>query len=149
MASCTFFGHRDCPDTIRPALKQALTGLITRQGVTSFYVGNQGRFDALALSVLRELKRMYPQIGYRVVLAYFPTTAGHLPSAETIFPEGIERVPPRFAIAWRNRWMLKRCGYVVSYVTRSTGGAAQFTRSAVRQGKTVLSLAKQKAADSK
>ena len=53
---CTFFGHRDAPDTIRPLLRETLTGLIERQDVRQFYVGNQGNFDAMARSVLEELQ---------------------------------------------------------------------------------------------
>ena len=29
----------------------------------------------------------------------------------TLLPEGIENVPPRFAISWRNKWMLERSDY--------------------------------------
>lgn len=52
MAACTFFGHRDCPDTIKEKLREALTDLIEHHGVNLFYVGNQGNFDAIARSVL-------------------------------------------------------------------------------------------------
>lgn len=57
MPVCTFFGHRDCPETIKPRLREVLVDLITNQSVDMFYVGNQGRFDALVRSVLRELKK--------------------------------------------------------------------------------------------
>lgn len=62
MAACTFFGHRDCPDTIKEKLREALTDLIEHHGVNLFYVGNQGNFDAIARSVLGELKKQYPHI---------------------------------------------------------------------------------------
>ena len=50
MPACTFFGHRDCPETIRPKLRNELTRLITEHRVDMFYIGNQGRFDALVRS---------------------------------------------------------------------------------------------------
>ena len=70
MAVCTFFGHRDCPETIKPYLREVLTHLIINQEVDTFYVGNQGQFDGIVRSVLRELEQVYPEIHYAVVLAY-------------------------------------------------------------------------------
>ena len=41
---------------------------------------------------------------------------------------------------WRNKWMLKQSDYVVTYITHSWGGAAQFAEIAARQKKTVINL---------
>ena len=38
MKSCTFFGHRDAPESIRYDLKQVLIELIENKGVTVFYL---------------------------------------------------------------------------------------------------------------
>ena len=54
---CTFFGHRDAPPKIKPALRQVLLDLIERQGVNQFYVGNHGNFDAMARSLLAEFEQ--------------------------------------------------------------------------------------------
>ena len=35
---------------------------------------------------------------------------------DTMFPEGLELVHPRYAIERRNGWMLKRSDYFVTYV---------------------------------
>ena len=115
-----------------------------------FIVGNQGAFDSMVLRALRELKCDYPHIQYSIVLAYMPAnkTAFELyDSSETLLPEGIENVPKRFAISWRNKWMVKQADMVVCYVTHSWGGAAQFTDYARRQGKEILNLAETKIAD--
>lgn len=47
----------------------------------------------------------------------------------------------RFAVSWRNNWMLKQSDYVVTYITYSWGGAAQFAEKAARQKKTVINIA--------
>ncbi len=140
MSSCTFFGHRDCPDTLRPDIENAVRELIEHRGVTLFYVGHQGRFDALVRSVLREMKAAYPQIEYAVVLSYLPEKGRGTDAADTLFPEGIETVPKRFAISWRNRWMLQRADFVVSYLRHDWGGAAAWAEKAKRQGKTVVEI---------
>ena len=143
--TATFFGHRDCPDSVKPQLRKMLVELIETQEVDTFYVGSQGKFDSLVLAVLEQLSLKYPHIRYEVVLAYFPDhrKESHLPDfPHTLLPEGIEKVPPRFAISWRNRWMLRQADVVVTYVNHTWGGAAQFAALARRQGKAVLPLGK-------
>ena len=137
MKTCTFFGHRDCPETVKPHLRKVLVDLIVREGVDTFYVGNQGQFDAIVHSVLRELEQVYPEICYCVVLAYLPGKNARYHN-RTILPEGIEAVHPRYAIDWRNRWMLQRADFVVTYTTHSWGGAARYVQKAKRMGKTVI-----------
>ena len=141
MGVCIFFGHRECPDSIKPQLCEVLIDLITGHDVDMFYVGNQGRFDAIVRGVLRELKIEYPQINYAVVLAYMPGKQTEYEDYfDTMLPEGIESVHPRYAISWRNNWMLRQSDYVVTYITHSWGGAAQFAEKAKRQKKTVINL---------
>ena len=144
MPTCTFFGHHDCPSSIRPKLREVLIDLIENQSVDLFYVGNKGAFDRLVRSVLRELMQEYPRINYAVVLERMPGKQSEDYSedfSDTMLPEGIEEAPPRFAIVWRNKWMLRQSDYVVTYITHSWGGAAQFAEMAVRQKKTVINLA--------
>ena len=143
MAACCFFGHRDCPDAIKPRLREVLVQLIERDGVDRFYVGHQGAFDAIVHSVLRELVKSYPQIQYDIVLAYVPQGKANYDTEmtqNTILPEGIETAPKRFAIDRRNKWMLQQSDYVVTYVTHSWGGAAKFANEAKRLGKTVIEI---------
>lgn len=144
MAICTFFGHRDCPETIKPRLREVLVDLIINQEVGTFYVGNQGRFDGIVRGVLRELEKEYPEIHYAVVLAYLPGKKNKYDDySDTMLPEGIEAVHPRYAVEWRNRWMLQRTDFVVTYIAHSWGGAAKFAEKAKREGKTVINLFRQ------
>ena len=97
--TCTFFGHRDTPATDKPILRQVIIDLIEQRGVTHFYVGNQGNFDAMARSLLAELAQIYP-IRYDVVLAYLPKENDpSLDESHMLLPDGFEAVPPRFAAA--------------------------------------------------
>ena len=144
MPACTFFGHHDCPSSIKPKLREVLIDLIENQSVDMFYVGNKGAFDRLVRSVLRELVQEYSRINYTVVLERLPSKQNEDYSedfSDTMLPEGIEEVPPRFAISWRNKWMLRQSDFVVTYITHSWGGAAQFAEMAKSQKKTVINLA--------
>ena len=142
---CTFFGHRDCPPSVKPKLRAVLVELIERQGVDRFYVGRQGAFDAMARDVLRRLADQYPHISYAVVLERLPGRREEAvwDFSDTIFPEGLETAPPRFAISRRNEWMLKRADIVVAYAVYGWGGAAQWAEKAARRGKMVRNLAQE------
>lgn len=141
MPACSFFGHRDCPSDLKPLLKNVILDLMATHGVDMFYVGHQGGFDALVRGVLRELEQERSEVRYAVVLAYMPSehsVSFGLPDA--ILPEGIELVHPRYAISWRNNWMLQQSDFVVAYVSHSWGGATQYVQKAIRSGKTVVNL---------
>ena len=141
MPACTFFGHRECPDSIKTQLREVLIDLVTNHDVDMFYVGNQGRFDAIVRGVLRELKKEYSQIDYAVVLAHMPGKRTEYDDySDTMLPEGIESVYPRYAISWRNNWMLRQSDYVVTYIIHSWGGAVQYSNKAKHQGKIVINL---------
>ena len=139
--ACTFFGHRDCPETIKPKIRTAVIDLIENHGVTMFYVGNQGNFDRLVRSVLKEVTTAYPGVGYAVVLAYMPSTKKRADDfSDTLLPDGIEKVPKRFAIPWRNRWMIDHADYVVTYVTLPYGGAAKSKILAAKMHRAIFEL---------
>lgn len=141
MSACTFFGHRDCPETIKPKLREVLVDLITNHGVEMFYVGHQGQFDAYVHSELKKLKKEYPQINFAVVLAYMPGKKTEYDDySDTMLPEGIESVHPRYAISWRNNWMIQQSEYIVAYITHTWGGAFQYTQKAIRKKKHVIIL---------
>ncbi len=139
--TCTFFGHRDCPKEIEEKLYVILTDLIENKGVTEFYVGNQGMFDFFVRKTLFQLTKLYP-IKYYVVLAYIPKVGEKYDQfvVDTIYPNDIENVPKKFALNFRNRWMIKRSDYVITFVRYSWGGASQFKELAEKKHKTVVNI---------
>ena len=141
--TCCFFGHKDTPSSVYDHLKEVVEKLIVEDDVTSFLVGNQGHFDSLALGALRHFKKQYPQINYNVVLAYMPAEKEEWDPyefGETMLPEGIESVHPRYAISWRNKWMVNESDVIVSYIAHSWGGAAKYVEMAAKKGKIIVKL---------
>ncbi|MBQ1977147.1 MAG: hypothetical protein II225_00185 [Ruminococcus sp.] len=137
---CTFFGHKDTPKEIEPTLRSTLIDLIENKKVNVFYVGNNGNFDTMVRRQLEDLSQLY-SITYSVVLAYLPTEKNKYDNlTNTIYPEGIEAIPKRFAISWRNKWMIEQSDIVVTYVTHTFGGAAQFKELAEQLQKMVVNL---------
>ena len=139
--TCCFFGHREVTHNIRNKLTSIIEKLITEDGVIDFFVGNQGQFDWMVYSVLKELKAKYPQIRYTVVLAYMPDEhIKELYGEDTLFPDGLESVPKKFAISKRNDWMIRQSGVVVRYVHKITGGAAKFKEKAEKKGLKIICI---------
>ena len=141
-AACSF-GHRDVTHDIRSKLQFIIEQLITEKQIYNFYVGHQGQFDSMVRSVLKELKVKYPHIRYTVVLAYMPDE--HIKEVygeDTLYPDGLETVPKRFAISKRNDWLIAHSCIAVCYVHKITGGAAKFREKAEKKGLKVVDVLK-------
>lgn len=142
--TCTFFGHRTITDDIEHKLYALIENLIINNGVSLFYVGNQGAFDYCVRNCLKILRQKYPHIRYAVVLAYLPRETkkdDYEDYSDTIFPDGLEVTPPKFAIVKRNRWMIEKSDYVITYVKNPYGGAAKFKELSEKKGKVVYNIA--------
>lgn len=138
---CCLFGHKETPASIAAELGKVIEHLIQERGVDEFLVGNQGAFDHMVCRVLREAHKRHLHISYRVVLAYLPNAESELfEYTETYFPEGIENVPLRFAISWRNQWMVRESDICVCYLAHSWGGAAKSVGYAKKQKKEIINL---------
>lgn len=58
----------------------------------------------------------------------------------SLYPEGLETVPRRFAIINRNKYMLRKSDIVISYVIASYGGAYTACKYAKSQNKIIINL---------
>ena len=143
MSSCTFFGHRNVSVKIEEILTSILIKLI-ENNVDRFYVGSQGNFDHIVIKILKSLKIKYPHIDYYIVLAYLPVKKDnyHIDYYKnTLYPEGLEAVPPRYAIVKRNQWMIEKSDYVIVYVTQPFGNSGKFKTISEKKGKIVINIA--------
>ncbi len=140
-----FIGNHASSDKIYLTLLAVTEELILTENVTTFYVGNNGTFDSLAQKALFSLKQKYPEINCFTVLAYIPGKQNpyEFPSLlETIYPEGLEKVPLRYAINHRNRWMLERSSFVVACPS-VLGNSSKLAAKARLSGKTVIDISKE------
>ena len=64
MKACSFFGHRDTPQTEewKQKVRQLVERLIVEEGVDTFLFGSRSKFDELCHMVVTELKEKYPNI---------------------------------------------------------------------------------------
>ena len=143
MKTCTFFGHRNAYQTDPAALENAICEAIEAHGVTCFWCGGYGAFDSAAAQAVRRLKKRYPHIELVLVYAYLPE--GKDERAETydatLFPDGLETAPRRFAIIRRNEWMARNCNMVIGYISHDWGCAHHAYQLAEKHGKLCVNLA--------
>lgn len=140
---CSLFGHRDCSDSIHETLHRVIEKVIIENNVDCFYVGNQGKFDSIAMSVLIKLKEKYPHIHCYVVLAYLKTYSDDFylkHSLDGIYPAEVLMAPNDMAIPARNKWMARQADYVLCYITREKGGAASSVRYAKNLNKKIINI---------
>ena len=64
MKACSFFGHRDTPQTeeLKEKVREIVERLIIEEGVDTFLFGSRSNFDELCHIVVTELKEKYPYI---------------------------------------------------------------------------------------
>ena len=134
-----FFGHSDAPWSIKPKLRKVILDLIDNEGADEFYVGNHGNFDRMALSVLSELSETRA-FRFYIVLAYPPSEKESPCPDHDILPDGIENIPPRFAINYRNKFMVEAADIVVTYAKHSWVGAAKYKQPAEKKNRRISEL---------
>lgn len=139
--TCCFIGHKNTSRDVFGSLLFEINKLIDEQGVDNFYVGHNGTFDRMAYNILKSHKEnLNTDIKFNVVLAYIPEP-GKKPEYEyTIYPEGLETVPKKFAINKRNEWMIDNSDYVVCYVTNTFSNAHKFRDYAIRKNKKIIDI---------
>ena len=134
--TCFFIGHREAPESIYPELAQTVEQLI-EQGVTDFYVGHYGNFDRLAARAVIAAKQQHSEVRLTMLLPYHPAERKVVlpPGFDgSLYPQGMENVPRRFAIARVNRWMVEYCTHLVAYVTHSASNAGKVVEYALSLG---------------
>lgn len=138
---CTFFGHNSSFDCNQQEIKNAIIQLFENEGIKKFYVGNNGRFDHLVQIVLEELIKTYPEIEYYIVLSYLNECALSGNQYATIYPEGLEKSPPKYAISKRNLWMIGNSTYVIAYVIRRFSNSYRWIEKAKKRGLQIINIA--------
>ena len=101
--------------------------------------GGYGSFDAFALKCGKKYQKTHPNTKVIFVTPYISASCQKEMYDDIIYP-ALEKVPPKFAISHRNKWMVEQADYVIAYIDHSWGGAYQTYRHAKRKNKPLLNL---------
>ena len=136
----TFFGHSRFAATDEYE-KIILSFLEEKVGerYAQMYLGGYGDFDQFAYACCKKYKSSHPNISLVFVTPYLNMSRERAYDL-TIYPE-IENKPLRFAISYRNQYMVEKADYVIAYVEHAWGGAYKSYKYAKRKGKYIFNLA--------
>ena len=136
MKSCFFIGHREADERLVPLLTQTIERLITEESVSFFYVGQYGGFDRIAATAVKEVKKKHPGTTLMLVLPYHPVERPiEVPFGfdGTYYPEGLEKVPKRYAITRTNKNMIDTSDWLIAYVQHGASNSRTFLEYAKRR----------------
>lgn len=146
--TCTFFGHKNAPYSIKSFLEQEII-LLIKKGVDTFLVGNNGNFDLMVQGVVEKIALSNKSIKYSIVLSRIDESAISGNQSATIFPEGFERYPKRFAISKRNDWLISNSSYAIVYVQDKYSNSYKWAQKAIKKNLKTINLFDKNKADTK
>ena len=139
----TFCGHSKFYDSkeIHGEMMALLEQLVGDAPV-EFFLGGYGNFDSFARSCCEEFKETHPNAKLILITPYINKKFYEYEKKlydGIIYPE-IEDKPLKFAISYRNKWMVEKADYVIAYVDEAYGGAYQTLTHARRRKKPIFNL---------
>ena len=128
----TFCGHSQYTESGEDEEKilSLLTEIIGDRNA-DLYLGGYGSFDSFARKCGRKYQKTHPNTRLIFVTPYMTIDyqKNHLDYNKDLYDEilypNLENKPLRFAISYRNKWMVEQADYIIAYITHDWGGAYQ------------------------
>lgn len=110
------------------------------------YLGGYGEFDEFAYRCCKKYKDTHPNISLIFITPYITVEyqKNHLDAYKKkydaiIYPE-IEDKPLKYAISYRNKWMVEKADYIVCGILYEFGGAYKTYQHAKRKNKKIINI---------
>lgn len=148
MLKTAFIGHRDIfVNDIYERLNEVITSEI-ESGCNSFTMGTHGKFDCLALSACRQLRKTFPKIEIEVVITNLNILKKGRASQEAPYSDvktvmyEIEEAHYKQQIILSNKQMIDTCDTLICYVNSKhrQSGAKMIMNYAKRNGLRIINL---------
>lgn len=114
--------------------------------VADMYLGGYGGFDSFAYGCCKKFKEKHPKSSLIFITPYLTEEyqKNHLEYQKKrydsiIYPE-IENKPKRYAITYRNKYMVEKADFIVAYITHDWGGAYKTYQYAKRKKKPIFNI---------
>ena len=142
-----FCGHSDYIENIQDEV-EILNILESEVGTSpcELFLGGYGNFDAFAFRCAKKFKQKHFSAKLILVTPYLDrrekmrkTICVKEEFDSIVYPE-LEKVPPRYAISHRNKWMIEQADIVISFVSHQYGGAYTTYLHAIRKSKKIYNL---------
>ena len=143
----SFFGHSSFNKT--EAHEQKLLSFLEEKVgdfPADFYLGGYGAFDDFAFKCCQKYKNEHPSVSLIFITPYITVEyqQNHLKDQKEkydfiIYPE-IEQKPLKFAIFYRNRWMVDKADFIICCIDHSWGGAFKAYQYAKQKKKSIFNI---------
>lgn len=138
----TFCGHSDFQGSLE--YERKILDFLEENIGDSFvelYLGGYGAFDRFAYDCCKKFQTSHQNVKLIFVTPYINGNCRESNYDAIVYPE-IEDKPLKFAISYRNKWMVQKADYVIAFIERSFGGAYQTYKYAKNMGKKYLTSRK-------
>lgn len=149
MITCTFAGHRDIFNSdIKSLIDEAIENILKKDDTFLFYSGNMGDFDKMCEASVRAAQKRHTELNIKLVLVlpymikklnidkdYYEKLFDNI-----IIPDESAEAYYKSAIIKRNRWIVQRSDYIISYVYKDFGGAFTSLKYAEKLNKNIIYL---------
>ena len=138
----TFCGHSQFYETNK-YVNQFLEILEQEIGdsETEMYLGGYGGFDSFCYACCKEYQKSHPSVRLIYVTPYLKTDPIYEKNYDSVIYPGLEDKPQRFAISYRNKFMVDKADIVIAYINHNWGGAYNTYTYAKKKGKRVINIA--------
>ncbi len=146
MKTCFLFGHRDTPQDLRQQIETAVEYHYSQLGVRHFIVGGYGNFDRMTTNAVKAVKHCHRDICLRLLIPYHPAERPvEIPPGfdGTLYPEGMESIPRKFAIVRANQYMIRNADTIICYVKHFGNTRALLEQAQKRSDLYVQNLAEE------
>ena len=143
----TFIGHSqflnydECENKIL-----AFLGKSVGDNSVSFYLGGYGAFDEFAYECCKKYKETHKSVSLIFVTPYITLNyqKNHLNFMSSkydgiIYPE-IESKPLKYAIIYRNKWMIEKADLIICGISHTYGNAYKVYKYAKQKGKLIFNV---------
>ena len=111
-----------------------------------FLLGEYGGFDNFAYGCVKQFKTLHPKSNLIFVTPYISLEYQknqieyRKERFDMVIYPSLEKVPPRYAISHRNRWIVEQADIIIAYITHQYGGAYAMYKYAKRKNKEIYNI---------
>lgn len=111
-----------------------------------FFLGGYGAFDNFAYNCCKKYKKKHPNAKLIFITPYLSPTFQNnnliykKHEFDSIIYPPIENAPLKFAISYRNKWIVEQADIIIAYITHKYGGAYSMYRYGKQKGKKIFNI---------
>lgn len=137
----TFCGHSHFFSTTE--YKNKLISILEKKigdSSAELYLGGYGEFDSFCYACCKEYQQDHPLVRLVYVTPYLKIDPIYEKNYDSVIYPALEDKPKRYAISYRNKYMVEKADLIIAYINHDWGGAYKTYEYAMRKNKRIINL---------